>query len=367
MLPGRQRKRTTTRRRTRRTTEREARVRLSLQVDGHVCESKEAGEKTPNARIRSLLSMEAPHDLSSSSSSSSASTRRTTESWIDQPIRFVSGPFEGRTIRAELREIQKADLGRKYARVDRRPLDPPPVVHLRLYQVHGYGTEAQHEEEIPDYSDSQTLGLMCGVDLFSVPPDALDSFVPPPPPPPPRQSSSSSHSGSSSRPSSSSYYHPYHHHHHHHHHHVAQHPRQALFPPHTHPSFDAHVVTDEMKCTTSLSGATFVQPTVIEYEGKKTLVFAFADLAVKIEGHFILRYRCFDIFARVSGHEDMPIQSECYGGPFKIYSTKEFPGLRPSTQLTKHLARWGVRLNTRETERKRGHHKVDRIPGRHGS
>ena len=59
------------------------------------------------------------------------------------------------------------------------------------------------------------------------------------------------------------------------------------------------------------------------------------DLAVKIEGQFILRYRCFDLFSRTSGHGDLPIQAECFGGPFRIYSTKEFPGLQPSTELTK--------------------------------
>jgi len=36
-----------------------------------------------------------------------------------------------------------------------------------------------------------------------------------------------------------------------------------------------------------------------------------------------------------------------------VYSTKEFPGLRASTDLTKHLSYFGVRLNLRETERKR--------------
>jgi len=90
------------------------------------------------------------------------------------------------------------------------------------------------------------------------------------------------------------------------------------------------------------------------------LVFPFADLAVKTEGQFFLRYRCFDLFSRTSGYDDLPIQAECFGGPFKIYSTKEFPGLQPSTELTKQLARWGVRLNTRETERKRKRNNDDR-------
>lgn len=59
------------------------------------------------------------------------------------------------------------------------------------------------------------------------------------------------------------------------------------------------------------------------------------DLAVKNEGTFLLRYRMFDLFSKVEGHEDRVIQAECYGGPFRVYSTKEFPGLRASTELTK--------------------------------
>lgn len=56
---------------------------------------------------------------------------------------------------------------------------------------------------------------------------------------------------------------------------------------------------------------------------------------MQIEGSFILRYRVFNLFSQVEGAVDIPILAECYGGPFRIYSTKEFPGLRPSTDLTK--------------------------------
>jgi hypothetical protein len=57
---------------------------------------------------------------------------------------------------------------------------------------------------------------------------------------------------------------------------------------------------------------------------------------VKAEGNFILRYRCFDLFSRVANSEGQtPVWAECYGGPFRVYSTKEFPGLRASTDLTK--------------------------------
>lgn len=71
----------------------------------------------------------------------------------------------------ELEEIQQAQLGRKfvlqsshpevglmliyfllgrdrYARVDRRPLDPPPVVLLRMFELARSGTDAEEEIEI---------------------------------------------------------------------------------------------------------------------------------------------------------------------------------------------------------------------------
>jgi len=118
-------------------------------------------------------------------------------------------------------------------------------------------------------------------------------------------------------------------------------------------SIDGLHIRESSKLTVSLVGATFVQPAIIDYQGKKSVMFVFPDLAVKVEGTFILRYRVFDIFSKPSNYTNLAIQAECYGGPFRIYSSKEFPGLQASTELTKQLARWGVRLNTRETERRR--------------
>ncbi|KAG6853432.1 hypothetical protein C0991_004432 [Blastosporella zonata] len=53
--------------------------------------------------------------------------------------------------RLSLQELQKANVGRKCAIVDRRPIDPPPVVLLRLFRVYNAGTSAQIEEEVSDY------------------------------------------------------------------------------------------------------------------------------------------------------------------------------------------------------------------------
>lgn len=56
---------------------------------------------------------------------------------------------------------------------------------------------------------------------------------------------------------------------------------------------------------------------------------------MKTEGTYTLRYRVFDIFSRAAGDRPKPALAEHFGGPFKVYSTKQFPGLRASTELTK--------------------------------
>ncbi|KAG6857501.1 hypothetical protein H0H87_002126 [Tephrocybe sp. NHM501043] len=307
---------------------------------------------------------------------------------IGQPILFAHGQFSGFTIRAELREVQQAQLGRKYARVDRRPLDPPPVIVLNLYKVYNAGTDQELEKELRDYELVQLLGLICTVDLFPIPSppkqtskgelrrkartmvpthqlmftSSIPNFAASSSHGPINHSQQSSGFPQSSRYSSSpsisdsmmvsptqstsSSLSGYGHH--------------MTMPPDT-PDIDPdivhyvgqHPIKESSKMTSALVGATFVQPALIDYLGKKSIMFVFADLAVKTEGSFILRYRFFDLFSQPYNCGNLVVQAECYGGAFRVYSTKEFPGLQASTELTKQLARWGVRLNTRETERRR--------------
>lgn len=56
---------------------------------------------------------------------------------------------------------------------------------------------------------------------------------------------------------------------------------------------------------------------------------------MKDEGQFFLRYRVFNTLFQVAGPKPLPVLAECIGGPFTVYSTKNFPGLRASTSLTK--------------------------------
>ncbi|KAJ7481779.1 velvet factor-domain-containing protein [Mycena latifolia] len=261
---------------------------------------------------------------------------RGTTSLVGQPIHFTEGQFKGKTIRAELCELQAAAFGRKYAKVDRRPLDPPPVAWLRLFEVHHAGTEAQRETEV-DYDNMHILGLMCTVELIPVAaPDA-----------PSPGGASYAHANSPYSPPPDS---PY----------ASLSPASVAYSP---PGSPSAVPGDGTlhKATTALAGTTFVQVDSIPWQGRTCLLFTFADLAVKIEGYFILQYRFFDLFSRPAGNlEYQPIQADCTGSYFRIYSSKEVPPLGKSTELTKHLARYGVRVNVRETERKRK--KKERLP-----
>ncbi|KAG9029377.1 hypothetical protein FRB95_005384 [Tulasnella sp. JGI-2019a] len=208
-------------------------------------------------------------------------------SYIGRPIPYISGPHAGKTIRAELQECQKPDLGRKFAKRDRRPIDPPPVVRVRLWEVYDSGLPTQSERELPA-PDVEISGLVAHVDLFRV--NADDTIV---------------------------------------------------------------EVSDEetAQLTMQIFGNTFVAAgQILDMTGQSVIIFVFADLSVRLEGRFALRYRFLNLVSRVDGSEGIPIAAELYGGPFTVYSTKEFPGLQPSTSLTKHLSRWCIRVNLREAD-----------------
>lgn len=56
---------------------------------------------------------------------------------------------------------------------------------------------------------------------------------------------------------------------------------------------------------------------------------------MRCEGTFVLRYRTGTVYSQGGTQLQSPILAECFGRPFRIYATKEFPGLSPSTELTK--------------------------------
>lgn len=105
-----------------------------------------------------------------------------------------------------------------------------------------------------------------------------------------------------------------------------------------------------------VTGAAVTTSSVVTYQNAKQVMFIFSvrvnrnmqhlvpcvdivarvqDLAIKDEGQFFLRYRIFNTLFQVAGPTPIPVLAECIGGSFRVYSTKNFPGLRASTELTK--------------------------------
>ncbi|KAJ7114151.1 hypothetical protein C8R43DRAFT_1113176, partial [Mycena crocata] len=111
-------------------------------------------------------------------------------------------------------------------------------------------------------------------------------------------------------------------------------------------------ITMECNRTASLFGTKFVEPQRISWadsgSDKKWLMFVFSWIHVNPG-----RYRFFDIFSNPAGCTSPTILAECYGGPFKIYSTKLAPPLEKSSALIKSLAQHGVRVNVRKQKRHR--------------
>ncbi|KAH8104245.1 hypothetical protein DFH11DRAFT_1466842, partial [Phellopilus nigrolimitatus] len=92
---------------------------------------------------------------------------------------------------------------------------------------------------------------------------------------------------------------------------------------------------------------------VLNLTGKNAIYLVFSDLPVKLEDLFRPRDRSFDLFSRTAGSDDVPVLARCLDGAFAVYRTNEFPGIEASTELTKHLSRWGTRVHIREMEHKR--------------
>ncbi|OCF30490.1 hypothetical protein I316_07872 [Kwoniella heveanensis BCC8398] len=101
-------------------------------------------------------------------------------------------------------------------------------------------------------------------------------------------------------------------------------------------------------------------------DDKAGLYFFTADLGIRTEGTFVLRMVMMDLVliltqcsgsmmtANVSIGASAPILAQCYSDPFTVYSAKRFPGVIPTTNMTKVFASQGVKLSVRETKKTGG-------------
>nr|GAT53137.1 predicted protein [Mycena chlorophos] len=191
---------------------------------------------------------------------------------------------------AALTEIQTPTTGRKYGQKDRRPLDPPPVVELRIYET--TPPDSAVYEEAQDYNAVEHAGFICYAELFKF----SDAFA-------------------------------------------AQQSGNAISPAPLGPDV--------------LVGSTCVQASPVYFAGKTMLVFAFPDISSKMTGDFVLR-RVYKFLSMAgAGFNSPTLLSWCWGNPFKVYPSRTAPTLEPSTELTKALADAGMAVSIREKKRTR--------------
>ncbi|QRV85062.1 velvet factor [Ceratobasidium sp. AG-Ba] len=179
--------------------------------------------------------------------------------YIGKPIRYVSGPLlDVLSGWSELSEYQKPDLGRKFAKRDRRPVDPPPVVRLQLFETKMQGLPIRERKSCMQ----NVSGLVAHVDMFPVNPSEEMRRI---------ESIESSQSSASLATTSN--------------------PQQIS------PINEAHYnhwtsdcvidINEDSKLTTAVFGSSFVHAVqVLDMSGEH-------DLSVKLEGH------------RVAGSEDV--------------------------------------------------------------
>lgn len=280
------------------------------------------------------------------------------------------GFFADPSYTAQLVELQPAERGRKFASKDRRPLDPPPIVQLQIFRtVVDPLTGALAKEEIFEYGSHNILGCMCSVELYRALPEpnlatsdidhqaSTSNLLLPREPFNLNQESLLAPTTSTAAqflqpplpaeaPSSRPYI-P----------HSMGDALQAVNfaevltgPFNTATSNDA---TDEGKCSEELFGTNVVQVKPVTHEGRQILLFVFGDIAVRAEGWFSLRYQFFDIFSKKTENPMVPVLAHCKGKPFRVYPSKEFPGLKASTELTMVAVRHGISVHVRQKERKR--------------
>lgn len=69
--------------------------------------------------------------------------------------------------------------------------------------------------------------------------------------------------------------------------------------------------------------------------------FVFADLRIPIAGTYQLRFRLIDVAESLMGGK-IPFLDEVWSNPFRAYSAKDFPGMRPTSYLSEQLKSLGA-------------------------
>jgi len=110
----------------------------------------------------------------------------------------------------------------------------------------------------------------------------------------------------------------------------------------------------DKRLTRRLMGTLVSSPFVgLDEEGKEGCFFCFPDLSCRTHGKYRLRFvlmRLEPSDLQPEGYT--PIITEALSEVFTVYTAKEFPGMRPSTALTKALKRQGCAISVKKGNEK---------------
>ncbi|KAI9472420.1 MAG: velvet factor [Benjaminiella poitrasii] len=116
-------------------------------------------------------------------------------------------------------------------------------------------------------------------------------------------------------------------------------------------SIDMKTQYDLINSTTSgvslriLIGSLVSSPSLLkDLDNRRAYYFAFPDLSVRTTGQYRLQ------FSLVHLTRNKTI-SETFSEPFTVYTAKAYPGMKESSQLSRHLAKQGLKLTIRTQTR----------------
>ncbi|EKM76255.1 hypothetical protein AGABI1DRAFT_144390 [Agaricus bisporus var. burnettii JB137-S8] len=199
-------------------------------------------------------------------------------------------------VRQEPKQARMCGVGGK---ADRRPIDPPPIVQLRVIDR------------------------------------ALSSaHISPPASPPP------SHYPDGPPPDPAAYAQSY-----------LQNPYYFMFASLAKPDDDAelHWLKDgRTRCTTGSVVSSLYHLKDPQHHNEDAGFFVFPDLSVRTEGSYRLKLSLFEVVGNNVRH-----CKSIYSAPFYVYTAKKFPGMEESTPLSCSLADQGIKIRIRKDIRVR--------------
>ncbi|PFH50101.1 hypothetical protein AMATHDRAFT_41083 [Amanita thiersii Skay4041] len=208
-------------------------------------------------------------------------------------------------VRQEPKQARMCGVGGK---ADRRPIDPPPIVQLRVIDPNAPSS--------PRRRRTSTSGSVPGSPTSSSRPDPSSS----------REVVTYAQS-------------------------YLQNPYYFMFASLAKPDDDAelHWLKDgRTRCTTGSVVSSLYHLKDPQHNNEDAGFFVFPDLSVRTEGSYRLKLSLFEVVGNNVRH-----CKSIYSAPFYVYTAKKFPGMEESTPLSCSLADQGIKIRIRKDIRVR--------------